>query len=264
MGVESSDAIILEVVDLQEYDRIVVFLTPTTGKKRGVANGSRRKHSRFAGQLQPLARVQATWFEKENRELVRISGVEIVRSAVVLQSTLEGILLGAYIADQMNAFAQENEDSELLFRLLDSTLAALEAGVDQDLAARYFEAWILRLGGLMGLSEECPACGRLFGDPGESGEPLGAALPPTDETLLCRECAGPGGKAVSQEILAFYRLISTKSLRKVAGFPPSAQALRQMEEIHGRIRRSFLQHELKSYRVMRETLAGLPGDTLRA
>ncbi|MFQ5527445.1 MAG: DNA repair protein RecO [Thermoanaerobaculia bacterium] len=258
MGLHSGEAVILDVMDLQEYDRIVVFLTRNLGKKRGVANGARRKYSRFAGQLQPLAKVEMTWYEREGRDLVRISSSDLIRAADPLQATLEGILLGSYLADQADAFVQENEDSELAFRLLDSTLESLLRGCDLDLAARYFEAWVLRLTGLLGVSEECPSCGRVFSELGADGEPLGAALPSSDETVLCRECAGQGGLPVTDPSLAFLRDISRRSLEKMRNEPPGADTLRQMEAICARIRRTFLQQELKSYRIMRETLAGLP------
>src|SRR6185295_15497988 len=77
----SAEALILSVADLHDRDRIVVFLTRDLGKKRGVAKGARTRHSRYAGQLQPLAKVQVTWFAKEGAELARISSVELVRAA---------------------------------------------------------------------------------------------------------------------------------------------------------------------------------------
>ena len=150
MQLQSAEAIVLDVVDLHDYDRIVTFLTRSYGKKRGVARGARRKHSRFAGQLLPLAKVKATWFEKEHSDLARLSSVDLERSARRLQSDLEGILLGSYLADHMLEFAQENETSDHYYRLLDSTLEALLAGVDRSLATRYFEAWVLRLAGVSG------------------------------------------------------------------------------------------------------------------
>lgn len=260
MALESGEAVILDVFDLQEYDRIVVFLTQRSGKKRGVANGARRKYSRFAGQLQPLAKVQATWYEKEGRDLVRLSSVDLVRSAEPLHATLEGILLGAYLADQMNAFAQDNDDSELLYRLLNSTLEALMNGCDQDLAARYYESWLLRLAGVLGVSEECPSCGRVFSEKTAAGDVLGAALPASDETLLCSDCAGAGGHPVSAEALAFLRAISASSLVRMSREVPPSRILREMEDLNSRIRRTFLQQELNSYQVMRKTLASLPPD----
>src|SRR6202047_1361761 len=177
----TSEALLLDVRDLAARDRIVTFLTRERGKKSGVARGPRARHSRFAGQLQPLGKAQITWFEKPGRDLVRISAVELVRPVHRLQADLEGILLGSYLADHMLEFAQEDESSELLFRLLDSTLEALLAGVDQDVAARYFECWVLRLGGIFPAPDACPRC----------ATPLAAraVLPPHGETLLCPACA---------------------------------------------------------------------------
>ena len=51
MSLTSAEAILLDVVDLHDRDRIVTFLTRERGKLRGVARGARRKYSRFAGQL---------------------------------------------------------------------------------------------------------------------------------------------------------------------------------------------------------------------
>ena len=281
----TSEALLLDVRDLAERDRIVTFLTRERGKKSGVARGARARHSRFAGQLQPLGKAQITWFEKPGRDLVRISAVELVRPVHRLQADLEGILLGSYLADHMLEFAQEDESSELLFRLLDSTLEALLAGVDQDVAARYFECWVLRLGGIFPAPDACPRC----------ATPLAAraVLPPHGETLLCPACArgagledvqrGDGGERpqrpqrpqpgdragrvardgrtpgmiVGAETLEFLRRIGRCTLPQAGRPAPAERTLRQVEELCARVRRHFLQHELRSYEVIQRTRAAL-------
>lgn len=255
MPLQTSEALILDVMDLHDRDRIVTFLTREWGKKKGVASGARSRHSRFGGQLQPLAKVQVTWFEKEGRELVRISSVELVRTAHLLQKDLEGILLGSYLADHLLEFAQENEGSDYFYRLLDSTLQALLSGVDRDVAARYFEAWVLRLAGIFPSPTACPSCGEPFAD----GEDGGAVLPPHGETLVCFECGGRSGLTVWPATLAFLRRIGREGLPEVAVSPPAGPVLRQVEELCARVRRSFLQHELRSYDVMKRALAGVAG-----
>lgn len=206
------------------------------------------------------------WGEKEGRELVRISGADLLRPARGLGDDLEGLLLGGCLAEHMLRFAQEDEPSEYYFRLLDSTLEAIAAGVDRDLAARYFEAWVLRLAGIYPTPRECPQCGRPFTDEG-------AVLPPSAEALLCPRCAG-GGQAsgegqgrpatgaleVPVGVLAFLVAIGRLSLPELVaegGAPPAV--LRRAEELAARVRRAFLGHELKSYEVMHRTLAELPG-----
>jgi DNA repair protein RecO (recombination protein O) len=251
MSLQSSDALLLDVFDLQEQDRIVTFLTAEQGKKRGVARGARRKHSRFAGQLQPLARARVTWFERSSSELVGVRSLELSRPATFLQGDLEGLLLGAYLADHMLEFAQENEASHELFRLLDTTLEALAAGTDRDLAGRYYELWVLRLAGVFPTAEECLSCGLDLAP--------GAVLPVAAEGLVCRRCGG-AGLELGPEVLEFVRRSASENLESLGRRPPSRPTLECVAELSARVRRAFLQHELKSFRVIRETLAGLPPD----
>jgi len=250
MSIHNTQAILLDVFDLQERDRIITLLTSERGKKRGVARGSRTKYSRFAGQLQPLAKVAVSWFEKEGRDLVRISDVSLIRPAARFQEELEGILLGSYLAEHMKEFAQEEEPSATLFRLLDSTLEALLAGVDRDLAARYYEVWMLRLSGIFPVPRLCPLCGEPFGNR--------ALLVAAEGALVCHRCADSAvGVEVTAPELEFLRRSGGQALPAMAESPPPAAVLRRIEELCGRVRRQFLQAELRSYEVMRRTLSTL-------
>ncbi len=255
MEIRSAEALLLDVVDLHDYDRIVTFLTREWGKKRGVAKGARRKHSRFGGQLQPLGKARVEWMEKDNRDLVRISSVELQSSARRLQQDLEGLLLSAYLVDHIQEFVQEDEPSDLFFRLLDSTVQAVIDGVDRGLATRYFEAWVLRLAGVFPAPESCPECGRVL-------EASGVALVASGESMVCRACADRVGMAtkVSPQAVDFLRRIDGTKLVNLNRDCPTVSTLDEVESICTKVRRSFLQHELKSYRVIRETISGLPGN----
>ena len=246
-----AEAILLEVVDLQEADRIVTFLTREHGKKRGAARGAKRKFSRFAGELQPLAKARIGWFEKEGRELVRISSVELVRVPKRIHAELEGILFGAYLGESVATFAPENEPAEKVYRLLDAALEALESGLDRALVARYFESWLLRLAGIFPAPEGCPQCGRPLAE--------GATLAGSGEALLCRACAGEnvGALPVSSSAVEFWRRIGRENLARMSEHPPEEATLAEVEEVAGRIRRHFLQGEIRSYQVLRRTLARL-------
>ncbi len=246
----SAEALLLDVFDLHERDRIVSFLTASWGKKRGVARGARAKYSRFAGQLQPLAKVAVTWFEKEGRDLVRISDVELVRPASALQADLEGILLGSYLAEHMMEFAQENEDSATSFRLLDTTLEALLGGCDRGLAARYFEVWVLRLNGIFPVPHECPLCDRPIADR--------AILLESEAAVVCHRCGGESRqRRLGAADLEFLRRSARENLAQMAERPPAPRDLDRIEALCKTIRRQFLQSELRSYRVMKQTLASV-------
>jgi DNA repair protein RecO (recombination protein O) len=252
MRLRSDEALLLEVADLPEGDRVVSFLTREHGRKRGAARGARRRYSRFAGQLQPLAKVHVTWLERDDRELVRVRGVEMLRPPHRLQNDLEGLLLGCYLGEHALAFAPADESNELLFRLLDSTVEALLAGADRPLSARYFECWALRLAGLFPAPRDCPLCGGSLED--------GAVLPRRGDGLLCPRCAAAGpGLAVSGEVVGWLLRIGRQPLAELATTLPPAGVLDRIEGLCGEVRRGFLQAELRSYQVMQRTLAGVPG-----
>jgi DNA repair protein RecO (recombination protein O) len=250
MALWTAEALLLDAVDLHEQDRILTFLTREKGLKRGVARGARRKYSRFAGQLQPLAKVRVTWFEKPGRDLVRLSAVETIRSAGGLQVDLEGILFSGYLAEHITVFAQEEEESEHLFRLLDSTAEALLAGADREATLRYFEIWILRLSGIFPPLDECSSCGR---DLGTGPAWLDAAA----QAVVCPSCGGGagGGLFVPGPALEWIRRTRRSSVAELAARAVPAAVLGAVEEAAARMRRSFLQRELRSYAVMKRTLA---------
>src|SRR3990172_11477302 len=80
MPVYTSEALILRTYKLGEADRIVVFLTRDRGKKRGVAKGARRARSKFIGALEPMTCGGVAYYEREQRDLVRINYIEPSRS----------------------------------------------------------------------------------------------------------------------------------------------------------------------------------------
>ena len=80
MPLRESEAIVLQSYPLGEADRLVSFLSRSIGRVRGVASGARRTKSRFGSTLERLSHVRIWFFEKETRELVRISQTELIES----------------------------------------------------------------------------------------------------------------------------------------------------------------------------------------
>ena len=138
MPLYKTEALILRTYKLGEADRIVVFLTRDRGKKRGVANGARRPRSQFAGALEPFTRVGLTYYEREHRDLVRLSYAE-PQCSPLRASRPDALPHVGYFAELMDEWAQEGDPNERLFRLGSSTLDALAAGVPTEPLARYFE-----------------------------------------------------------------------------------------------------------------------------
>lgn len=248
MEVFESSALVLQVTNLQERDRIVTFLTPERGQKRGVAQGARTKFSRFQGTLHSLAEIDISWSEKAGRELARIRDASLIRGAANHPAGLEQLLVGEYLAESIGRFTVEDEAATLEYRLLRSCIEALRCQVAMGPLVRYFEVWLLQLGGIFSLIGECPGCSRSFED--------GAVLPNDSDALFCRACSTRSslvGRIYSADALAFVR--SCANAKPCDLGVADTTVLRQVEELAREIRRRFLGNSLRSYEVMKRTLA---------
>jgi DNA repair protein RecO (recombination protein O) len=249
MPVYTSEALILRTYKLGEADRIVVFLTRDRGKKRGVAKGARRARSRYIGALEPMTRAGVAYYEREQRDLVRLNYVETQQSPL---SGGSGDALGhvGYFAELIDEWAPEAQVDERLYRLGSSAVDAIAAGAPVEALARYFEYWILRLQGVYP-SFACAACGGSI-----LGGGLGAMMPPRDFVLVCRACAPSGGSALSVPALRFLAAAGTTAPGRLADAGLTDHASRELETIHRRLLSLHLDKELKSARVLREMRQG--------
>jgi DNA repair protein RecO (recombination protein O) len=243
MPVYTSEALILRTYKLGESDRIVVFLTRDRGKKRGVAKGARRAKSKFIGALEPMTRAGVAYYEREQRDLVRINYVELTRSPL---SGASGDALAhvGYFAELIDEWAPEAHADERLYRLGASMTEAIATGVPVDALARYFEYWILRLQGVYPALGACPGC----------GEPLaaGAVMPLRDDIFVCRSCAPSGGAGVGMEALRFLKAAGATPPDGLEALRLGTRAARELEAVHRRLLTLHLDKDLKSARVLRE------------
>jgi DNA repair protein RecO (recombination protein O) len=244
MPVYQTDALILRTYKLGEADRIVVFLTRDRGKKRGVAKGARRPRSRYHGALEPMTCAGVAYYEREQRDLVRLNFVEPSRSPLAAASA-DALGYVGYFAELIDEWAPEAHADERLYRLGSSVVDALTAGAPVEALARYFEYWLLRLQGVYPSIRRCPACGSCLG--------MGGMMPPRESMLLCRDCASPEhGTVLSAEAIGFLRSATTVAPEHLGSLPLGARAARELETAHRRLINLHLEKELKSARVLRE------------
>ncbi len=144
---------------LREADLIVSLYTLEHGKVRGVARGAVRPKSRWAGALNPMTEIAVQWNEREGEELVSLSDCAIVRSPYRREADLARSWSLAFIAEIMDATAPAHDADETAYRLLRAAMDAVEADVAAVTVARYVQAWILRLAGVLPDARACVACG---------------------------------------------------------------------------------------------------------
>lgn len=243
MRPERTEAIILHTFAARDRDKLVVFLTPGHGKKKGWAYGARGIKSRFGASLEPLAKVRIGFVERESEDVVRIESVDLIRSLFPAQQHLLSSVAASFIAELVDTFAQEHDPAELIYRLLDRTTEALLHGKDPSAVVAYAEVWMLRLAGIFPPARDCIECGGAIGRPLRFDVRL--------QGFVCETCAGRDAFLVRNDVADALEAIS----RTPAGdFTASEEVLFEIRSLAGGARRHFLGHELKSFEVLAAVL----------
>jgi DNA repair protein RecO (recombination protein O) len=209
MGLVETEGLILKSFSLAEADKIVVFLSQHQGLVRGVAKGAKRLKSKFGGSLEPLTIAQITYFQKEERELVNISQIELVKSYFEIAADPDFLQRFAYIAELLIEFAPPHDPNETLYRMVKACLeAAAKKPQNLESVVLYFEVWLLRLGGYLPDWNRCENCRRAFNNTEKTNLQL-------NFQLHCQNCRVGSGKLIvspdQREIYAAAQKISPDS-----------------------------------------------------
>lgn len=209
MPARESEAIILRTYPLGEGDRLVSFLSRSDGRVRGVASGARRTKSRFGSTLELMSYVRIWFFERENRDLVRINQCELLQTFLSAQENYDLSVGFALVSEVTETVLPEHEASDAMFRLLLVTARTIGAAGNILLPLAYFTLWTVRLGGWLPLLDRCSRCGREF-----KNEP--AYHSPFAPGLTCGDCRSTGAAAFSVAPRALAKRMVTEKLEGLA------------------------------------------------
>lgn len=201
MALRHDQGIVLRTYPFGEADRVVVLLSPNTGKLRTVAKGVRKTMSRFGGRLEPFTHVDLVVYE--GRNLDTITQVSIIDAFGHLREDLDRVLAAGTMLEIADAVAQEEEPSLRLFLLLQRGLKALDAApTHPDLVTSF----LLKAAGVVGVApalEDCAGCGRSEGLTRFSFSAGG---------VLCESCRTPGSYVLRDGLTAYLHVVATSDL----------------------------------------------------
>jgi DNA repair protein RecO (recombination protein O) len=209
MPVRESEAIVLRTYRLGEGDRLVSFLSRDEGRLRGVARGARRPKSGFGASLEPLSHVRIWYYERETRDLVRVSQCELIDSFWEAQRSYNASLAFGFVAEVTENVLPERQPSDPVFRLLLATCRAMRESGLVALPLSYFSIWMLRLEGWLPSFERCSACRSELKQEAWASE--------DGSGIFCRNCRTGQARAISGDALEAGRAMLRESLEALAG-----------------------------------------------
>ena len=217
---DQAEAIVLRTFPLADQDKIAVFLTAERGVLRGVAKGARKFANRFGSSLEPLSHVTVFFYEKERSDLVTISSCDLRESFFdVFSDPAAGFAL-SYMAELSEEFVPVRARENLAFRLFLSILRAVRDKVDVQILTRYFEAWLLRLNGILPDIRRCRLCRRAIEDPAP------AWLSPRRDGVFCDACAPSRKEEIRENLGRFLSWVRDNPPSACASLPFSAGEIR--------------------------------------
>jgi DNA repair protein RecO (recombination protein O) len=227
MPLDQTEAIVLRTFNIGDQDKVVVFFSRDKGLLRGVAKGARKFGNRFGSSLEPMSLVKIFYYEKERQELVTVSQTDLIESSFEVHGDFRNACTLSYFAELVEEFFPSRAREDLVFRLLSSVLQAIKKKRDPAVLARYFEAWLLQINGLLPDFRRCRKCRKR---PTEGG-----TLSPKMDGIYCGACAPVKKEPLPSEFAAFLEWTRKTAPSSGSGPPCSASQLeaigRTLQEI---------------------------------
>src|SRR5258706_148986 len=200
--------------------------------------------------LEPLSDVRVSLHGRQGAELLRLGECELLRSAFRAgERGLETALFLSYLAELLDAFSQNGEADDKVYRLALAVLQAVGERVPEALLGRYLEAWLLKLGGIYPPLDRCAACDR----------PLPAGplrYHRASHGFVCDDCGPASGPVLPEGARSFLGEVFRRAPADLAGpVPPEATIL---ESFHYDLISSHLERDLRSHRVLKDVARGAP------
>jgi len=153
-----TEAVVLNVRNLSEKDRIATLITPTYGKLDVVVKGSKKLTGKISAHFEPINRLFLMISSGRNLDVVSQS--ELLFAFPVIRSSLSLSASALYLADLVNRKTEKGQENRPLFRLFLSSLNMLEKEVSPAVVIQSFCLKLITVMGYRPTLDRCILCGK--------------------------------------------------------------------------------------------------------
>jgi len=176
-------AVVIEVRDYGESDKIVTFYSQDRGRMSGIAKGAKRSLKRFVNKLELFTLLEIHFTDSRSSSLVRLDQADILDHFPHLRTDYSRYTGAILLCELLLQWTRENDPDANIFELLQWGLAQLDDRQRHILwVAVIFQLKLFTLLGFQPRFDGCTNCGRL----------IPALAPfhfrPALSGLICAEC----------------------------------------------------------------------------
>lgn len=151
-------AIVLNVMDFGESDKIITLYTRHYGKVKGIAKGAKRSKKRFVNKLEYFTLLNVTALPSRRSNLALIDQAELLNPYLSLRENYRRYIGAMLVCELVDQWTRENDSDEHLFRLLCWVLDTLAASPSIADAIIFFQIKLLDIVGLGLQFDHCMQC----------------------------------------------------------------------------------------------------------
>ncbi len=241
-------ALVLQVYDQRESDRLVHLYTEDLGRVSAIAKGARRSRKRFPGTLEILNVLQVRLVVSPRSSLMRLEEARVLQPFERFTNRLGRYAVACQLGELLKRFTGEHEPSPELFAFSLGVLDVVaEEEPDRLLALLVLAKTLARLG----YRPQFAACARC-GMPLARGTQV--AFVPREGGVVCRRCGVEEEPRVPARLMLALEQGLRSPLRERGRLGLGREDVRRAERLLERFFRFHLASELRSAPFLRDIL----------
>jgi DNA repair protein RecO (recombination protein O) len=157
MASYKTEAVILSRLNLGESDRILTLFSPSKGKIRAIAKGSRKTKSKFSGHTELFT--FCDFIISTGKSLEIITDSELISNYLALKPDMESVKTAYFMAEVIGKLLPDEQPNEDIYKLFLWCLGRLNSD-KINLVRLIFVARILKILGIYPELSKCVKCER--------------------------------------------------------------------------------------------------------
>ncbi len=234
-------AIVLRTVDYGDRDRIVTLLVAGHGRRGAMAKSARASKKRFAGALEPLRVIEASYIDRDPSRLATLTSAEVIEHFAGVESSFDKTSLASYATELTRELARDGVPDDDLLNLLVGHFRALSTGAETlDTLEDLHTTFVLRAIDGAGFLPALAVCARCHRDVDASTQ--WRFVP--EAGAVCAACRRPGASG-AEVMPPTLRFLADRALRS-SGAPDAPHVRVRARSVLRDMVRGMLGRDLKS------------------